>query len=164
MSWQFACIAQFENRLRWKNDAIFFHRVVGCGPVVEFTMQACDKQQGNVKVQVWSSVGQACHLVCGSSRFLLQSDQMIHVMDSWRNCLPLWANQANCLQHAPALAGATCGGPGDRVGPSCEELNASYEVPGLVCAHACPGTARSRTLNLFCWQACETRETGMKPE
>ena len=49
----------------------------------------------------------------------------------WRNCLPSWANQANCLQHAPALAGATCGGPGDRVGSSCEEAGASYEAWGV---------------------------------
>ena len=83
---------------------------------------------------------------------------------SWRSCLPSWASPANCLQHAPALAGATCGGPGDRVGPSCEELGASYEAGGVVHAHACADTMRSWTPHLFCWQACEAGETGMKPE
>ena len=82
----------------------------------------------------------------------------------WRICLPSWANQANCLQHAPALAGATCGSPGDRVGPSCEEAGAAYEAWGVVHAHAYADTTRSRTLHRFCWQACETGETGMKPE
>ena len=82
----------------------------------------------------------------------------------WRICLPSWANQAKCLQHAPALAGATCGSPGDRVGPSCEEAGAAHEAGGVVHAHACTDTTRSRTLHRFCWQACETGETGMKPE
>ena len=36
-----------ENWLRWKTDTNLFHRVVGCGPVVEFTMQARNQAAGH---------------------------------------------------------------------------------------------------------------------
>ena len=36
-----------ENRLRWKTDTNLFHRVVGSGPVVEFTMQARNQAAGH---------------------------------------------------------------------------------------------------------------------
>ena len=41
---------------------------------------------------------------------------------------------------------------------------AAHEAGGVVHAHACADTTRSWTPHLFCWQACETGETGMNPE
>ena len=58
---------------------------------------------------------------------------------------------------APVVALATGG-------PIMRRMGTCYELPWVVHAHARANSTRSQTPSLFCWQACETNETGMKPE
>lgn len=59
-------ITQFEKRLRWTTDTNLFHRVVGCGPVVEFTRQARNRAtgQGNVKGKCGALWGKRALCLC----------------------------------------------------------------------------------------------------
>ena len=110
------------------------------------------------------SVRQASFLVCGSSCFLLRSDQMTRVM------VTLLATMSQ-----PGELSTTCAcarwchlwWPWRPCGPIMRRTGTCCELPWVAHAHARVNSTRSRTVQtprLFCWQACETNETGMKPE
>ena len=163
MHGQCACTARFGDQLRWTTDTNFFHRVVGCRPVVEFFMQACGKAARQpYKGQAWISVGQAGLLLCGSSGFLLRSDQMTRVMVT---LLAIMISQPGELSTTCACARwCHLWWPWRPCGPIMRRTGTCYELSRAVHAHARANSTRSRTPSLFCWQACETNETGMKPE